>query len=104
MTKRDFFNRDFYANNVCCCKLIVIYSQLNVFTVGIACVGLGTILLLAYLYCHENTLPPIQSGQGVRGSNNGPLIQPHSQEGRPFGKGAPSRGGVVLKALVHTHH
>lgn len=61
-------------------------------------------LLLAYLYWHKNTLPPIKSGQGVGGPNNGSPIQPHSQEGRPFGKGAPRRGGVVLKALVNTHH
>lgn len=61
-------------------------------------------MLLAYLYWHKNTLPPIQSGQGVGGSNNGSAIQSHSQEGLVFRKGAPSRGGAVLKALVNTHY
>lgn len=61
-------------------------------------------LLSAYLNWHKNTLPPIQSGQGVRGSNHGPPVQPHSQEGRTFREGAPGRGGVVLEALVQTQH
>lgn len=63
-----------------------------------------TIPLLAYLYCHKNTLPTVQSGQSVGGSNNRLLIQSHSQEGGLLSQGAPGRCGAVLKALIHPHH
>lgn len=66
---------------------------------------LRAMLLLAYLYWHKDTLPPVESGQSVGGTNHGPLIQPHSQDRSAlFGNRAPSRGRNVLKALVHTHH
>lgn len=62
------------------------------------------VLSLAYLHCHKNPLPAVQSGQSVGGANSRLLIQPHSHGGRLLGQGTPGRCGAVLKALIHSHH
>lgn len=64
----------------------------------------AAVLFLSHLHCHKSTLPSVQSGQGVGGSNSWSFIQPHSQEGGFIWQRAPGGGGAVHKALVNTHH